>query len=185
MIKNLPSLRYDLFIRLLEKEATALQARYRALESMEHPYNVVKEALEAANLPNEQKLTCSHGDITATITATPTDLASELEKFIASIGKRLREDGLHKSGEPARSDGGSLRALWGYWICSHPRAGSFYVYIHIEVPESGLPDLDVISQERKSITREWNLIRRERPTYTTNIKTVGEREAALDPEVPF
>ena len=57
--RNVPALRYDLFIKAFEKEVTAAQSRIKAIEAMEQPYNLVKEALEAAKLPNDTTLSLS------------------------------------------------------------------------------------------------------------------------------
>jgi hypothetical protein len=187
--KNLPSLRYDIFIKAFEKKVAAAQAAIEAVRSMEQPYNAVKDAMEAARLPNDQSINIDARAISVHLQATPADTLAGLEALAMTIGRGLLAVGMHRDGEPATSHGGSSCCLWFCWSCRTERAGSFQVRLYVGVPHNGLRDCEVIKSERHTVEADYQLKRIELPSHPapSNIKTTADRrEAALAAEeIPF
>jgi hypothetical protein len=162
---NLPAIRYDLFIKAFEKKVTAAQAAIEALRVMEQPYNVVKDAMESARLPNDQHMNMDARSIGVMLHATQADSLEALETLAQTIGQRLFAAGMHHDGDPATSHGGSSCCLWFAWNCNTERAGSFQVRLYVSVPTAGLRDCEVIKSERQTVETDFQLKRIEPPRH--------------------
>lgn len=165
MKTNLPAYRYDLFIKAFEKKVTAAQAAIEALRAMEQPYNVVKDAMEAARLPNDQQMNMDAKSIGVHLHATPADTLRGLETLAQTIGQRLLAAGMHGDGNPATSHGGSSCCLWFAWNCKTERVGGFQVRLYVSVPHTGLRDCEVIKSERHTVETDYQLKRIEPPRH--------------------
>lgn len=100
-INKLPSKRYDLFITAFEKYVTKQQEAIRAAESMERIYNLVREALTAADLGNDTRMELEPNALTVTIMVDEGDHISTFAALAANIGAALHKNKLHSDGKPA------------------------------------------------------------------------------------
>lgn len=193
MKTNLPAHRYDLFIKAFEKKVTAAQAAIDALRAMEQPYNTVKDAMEAARLPNEQHIHMEARSIAVSVGATPKDTLAGLEGLAAAIGHRLLAAGMHRDGKPSTSHGGCACCLWFVWQCKTERAGPFQVRLYVHVPTDGMLDCEVVKTERRTVEDHYELKRLELPAYAAPAhlaRTQSEsrdvaRAAVTDDDIAF
>jgi len=155
--RNLPALTYDVFIKAFEKKVTAAQLAIDRLRKVEAPYNVVKEVMEAARLPNDQDLVMDPGYVCARVTATPDDSLEAFEELAARIGERLKKAKLHPDGIPATSHGGLTCCLWFIWHCP-----TFDVRMLVLVPEKGMRDVRVTAHDRRTVERQYLIVRVQR-----------------------
>lgn len=176
--RNVPALRYDLFIKAFEKEVTAAQSRIKAIEAMEQPYNLVKEALEAAKLPNDTTLSLSPSVVKIVMHALPSDFLTMFDALCTEIGSRLLTAGLHKDGIPSRTDGGWWHHLQRSWRCfDHDQPCT--VMLEVELPDEGLRDLALEKIERTTTVIDYRLTPRDPATYVApkHFRTVREEIA--------
>jgi hypothetical protein len=190
MKTNLPAIRYDLFIKAFEKKVTAAQAAIEALRAMEQPYNTVKDAMEAARLPNEQHIHMEARSISVSLQATPADTLAGLEALAAAIGQRLLGAGMHGDGQPATSHGGCACCLWFVWQCKTERAGPFQVRLYVHVPDDGMLDCEVVKTERRTVEDHYELRRieipgRPAPEHFSRTKSDGLEAARAELEDPI
>jgi ribosome-associated translation inhibitor RaiA len=160
MTKNLPAYRYELFTKAFEKRVTAAQQAIDQLRKLEAPYNLLKDAMEAERLPNEQHIIMDSGRVSVHVTATSYDSLEAFEALASRLGKRLRDAKMHRDGVPATSHGGTVCCLWFRWMC-----GAFMVTIFVNVPTAGMRDVAVTVRERQTIETEYVLQRIEPPSY--------------------
>lgn len=157
---NVPSLRYDLFIKAFEREVAARQSQIKAIEAMEQPYNLVKAALEAVRLPNDCSLRLSHGVVLVDIKAVPSDRLASFEALTKRIGAGLLGAGLHRDGVPSVGDAGYWPERKWTWRLASPRlTGS--VAVNLDLPYEGIADLEVVRIVRTTEAIEWQLKPRE------------------------
>jgi hypothetical protein len=158
-----------------------VQREIERLRAMEQPYNIVKEAMEAARLPNDQHITMDPAYIGVSVTATPADSLSYFESLAEMIGQRLVANRMHKDGMPATRHGGCACCLWFTWRCEvPPHKRAFQARLYVALPISGLTDCDVIECTRTSVDIEYEVRRKEPATYrapegfTTGFPTTAE-----------
>jgi hypothetical protein len=171
-----PSLRYDLFIKVIEKEVVAAQARIEQLQKMERLYNLVKGVLEHVKLPNDTTIDCSSVSVIVSIQGLPTDFLATFDPIISGIGKAVVDAGWREEPEPSCCDGGYWHHLVRTWHL-HPRM----VQVAIDLPsEEGLRDLEVIRTERHSLSYEYSMRKRE------PVPVVGHAPCrVVSEEIPF
>jgi hypothetical protein len=190
MTKNLPAIRYELFIKAFEKRVTAVQREIEQLRGMEQLYNIVKDAMEAVRLPNEQRLNLHTYNLFAGFRATPTDRLSTFDPVVKAIGDRLRAAGLH-DGEPSVSMGGSACDVDYKW-----RMASRGIWLTIDVPDKGMADLAVEVETRTTQEQHYTIRHIEPRSHPAPARferfqsdNLGVIEATLDAvereEVPF
>ncbi|MBX9587874.1 MAG: hypothetical protein K2X43_01125 [Hyphomonadaceae bacterium] len=176
MSKNLPSKRYDLFVKAFEKMVTEAQKSIERARAMELPYNAVKEALEAVNLPHDTKLAFGSSSVSVKVTALPEDRLETFESLVKAIGKRLFEAGAHRDGEPASERGGWWHQIQYTWNMRRGDIYSGYVMLTVELPSDGISDIAV--QVRKEVYegRTYLLHPRNPATWAppANMRTVAE-----------
>jgi len=146
---QVPAPRYVQFITAFEKEVTAAQERIKKLEGMEYPYNIIKNTLEEARLPNDINLSLTENSVDIQFVAIPSDSMKGLNVFIESIGKSLLKNNIHRDGIPACYDGGTWYNMSRKWYGKNPRNSNKYcvVNLFIELPIEGLIDLEIEKTE--------------------------------------
>jgi hypothetical protein len=152
---NLPSLRYELFIKKIELEVVAAQSRIKALEAMELTYNLVRDALEACRLPNDTSLGLASNSVSVEMTALPTDALAMFAPLAREIGDRLARAGLHPDGLPSVGSAGHSPIRTHRWMLT--TKGYQVVTLAIELPEKGLRDCRVIRVPRTYTLEEYKL----------------------------
>jgi hypothetical protein len=184
MTKNLPAYRYELFIKVFEAKVAAAQREIENARRMEGLYNLVKEAMEVARLPNYQNISFHSSWLIATVIATPTDRIATFDEAAKIIGARLHKADMHRDGEPAIGYGTYSCSVSYVWHLGDKR-----VSLAISVPESGLIDLAVTKHIETSECEVFKLNRIEPPSYAAPpaFKTVGDHPAvsAADDEILF
>jgi hypothetical protein len=151
-----PSLRYDLFIKVVEKEVVAARARIEQLQKMERIYNLVKDVVEHVKPPNDTTIDCSSVSVIMRIQALPTDFLATFDPIINGIGKALVDAGFREEPDPSCYDGGYWHHLIRTWQI-HPRM----IQIMIDLPLEGLRDLEVVRTERQSLSYDYSVRKRE------------------------
>lgn len=151
---NVPSLRYDLFIKAFEREVIARQSQIKAIEAMEQPYNLVKEALEAVRLPNDCQLRLAHGVVLVQITAVPTDRLAMFEALTERVGAALLKAGLHRDGVPSVGDAGYWPERKWTWKLGGQRVTGT-VAVAVDLPRDGIADIEVTQIRRTTESIEW------------------------------
>jgi hypothetical protein len=142
---KVPSPRYAQFITVFEKEVTAAQERIKKIEAMEYPYNIVREAMERNNLPNDSNIILSENGIDITILAISSDSMRTFDALVSSIGESLVKADIHKDGLPACVNGGNWHNMFRRWYGKNPRKDNkiCHVDLTIDIPIEGLVDLEV------------------------------------------
>jgi hypothetical protein len=180
MTRNLPAHSYDVFIKAFEQKVTAAQLAIERLRKVEAPYNILKEVMEAARLPNDQSIVMDPGYVSVHITATPDDSLEAFEALASCIGERLLKARLHGDGVPATSHGGSLCCLWFLWCCD-----AFDVRLLVHVPAKGMRDVEVAARDRHTVEREYVIARVERHVWRAPGWATVQRRGDDSEEVPF
>jgi hypothetical protein len=185
--KNLPAYRYELFIKVLEQRVAAVQKEIEQLRGMERLYNIVKDTMEEARLPQEQDISVSSSYIFVHVTAGPADRLDSFAPVVKALGERLCAADLRNDPEPAVSMGGHAPSVAYVWNID---GFSKTIYLTVHIPKEGLPDVEVTEMDRVTTERQYVLKRIEPPTYTSPQFPVAAGPeaglvAALDPEVPF
>jgi hypothetical protein len=162
--KNLPSLRYELFIAVLERKATEAQNAFKALSKAEQTYNLVKEALEAQRLPHDITLDVGATAVGINITVLPTDSLATFTPLLAAIGKALYDAKHHRDGVPSVGDMPWSPRRDYDWFCRGDWPG--IVSVVLTLPKEGTRDIDVQTVDRTTTSREYKLVPRDAPAAT-------------------
>jgi len=144
-----PSNRYPIFIDAFEKFVTRQQHAIREAEKMQRPYMIVRDAFEAAKLPNDVSIALRANLIDVDIVLLSADRLSSFFPIVRAIGDGLKTHGLHFDGVP-----GTEKMAWNpklrfFW---HLRTFSC-VMIWLHMPEGGVAGCPVAWQEKQSIER--------------------------------
>lgn len=143
--RQVPSLRYPQFITAFEKEVSIAQERIKNIETMEYPYNVIREVWTRINLPNDIEITFSDCGMNIALQAIPSDSMKILNSLVTAIGQDLVKADIHKSGLPSCHDGGMWHTMNRRWYGKNPKhpTMSCVINLDIDIPEEGLTDLIV------------------------------------------
>lgn len=96
-----PAPRFDIFITAFEKFVHQRRKEIEAVDLLMRPYEIVREAMENARLPNDNKLELITNGIRADIRVEPDNKPGPYWALAAAIGYGLHKANLHETGEPA------------------------------------------------------------------------------------
>jgi hypothetical protein len=175
---KVPSPRYAQFITVFEKEVTAAQERSKNIEAMEYPYNIVKEAVEKHNLPNDSDIILHETGINITIMAVPSDSIKTFNSLITTIGECLLKSNIHKDGLPSCVNGGNWYSMFRKWSGKNPKNSNkcCSIELTIHLPIEGLIDIEVKKESFSyaQITYKYTLVPRDIPV-TKEIKGLEKK----------
>lgn len=144
---NVPAPRYELFTSAFEKKVAAYQEIIRATEKSEQVYNICRDALERAKLPNDVKLDLAPKGVSIEIEALPTDKLALFQRAFEMIGEGLVAARLRNNTEPAIGD---VRWRSGITAVFHVKcpltAMMSKVEISVYMPSEGIADLDCVTE---------------------------------------
>ena len=143
MIKNLPSKRYDLFIKAFEKKVEEAQKAIAKMDKLMRPYEICRAALEKAELENETKLELNSDGIRVTIIPLQADKKGFYQTVLTEIGKELQRSNLHSTGEASEGvtsyDFFHRWSLKGFTETIPPK-----IELRIDVPMTGTDYIKII-----------------------------------------
>lgn len=157
-----PARRYEQFISVFEKRVAEIQRQVTLMQSMERIYGVVRDAMEAADIKNDCKIELGATSVTISIVAAASDRLSSIDNLIAKVGRSLREAGLHESGDGTIRRGGYWYDIDATWAI---KGGDVVrsVAMKIEIPRSGLADVEVVSETKTTTMDMTTYSFRQRP----------------------
>lgn len=160
---QVPARRYEQFISVFEKCVSEIQKQVTAMEKMERIYSVVREVMEAADLPNDMKFELGPNQLKIKVSAAATDKIGTFDALLKSIGLALRDAGLHEDGEGAIRRGGYWYDIDATWAIKRGSTVQV-VAVNIDIPRQGLADVEILCEEA-TITMANNVYTyRQRPS---------------------
>jgi len=159
-----PSHRYDIFLTFFEKKVHALQQEVENMRRAERIYNIAREELEKAKLPNDIRLDTRGECVDIDIHITEENHWKHFLPLIEALGKRVRpEDPV-----PAFS-GVSTATLHWYWS----KECNTILYVTAFIPWKGTKfcRVDTITETRQDTKRKF--IWSDKPWAETAAKQVG------------
>lgn len=149
----MPAHRYELFIDIFEKKVSEYQKIIQDIETMQQPYNLVKDCFVAANLDNETSIDIAGKRIESLIHLMYDNHKRDFEPLIESIGKVLLEKQLHRDGIPARGSHDSYLTI--VWHLLDRRSVVLYLCIPYEGTKYCTRTTKEFPTTRTEIKYEW------------------------------
>lgn len=140
----MPSKRYDIFITAFEKVVAEKQKEIAAIDGLMRPYEIVRQALERAKLPNDASIYLLPGKIKVDIPLQDTDGMAVFVPLLKDIGQELVLARLRLKETPMMEQS-AFRRIFTWKLIKMDNVPS--VEVHLCVPYNGTEKVKITTQQ--------------------------------------